>query len=242
MIYNNTPVVPDYDDPELDRLYTAITGRSRFRYSAASDPAFRSYADRYRQDGRLAMRDTMGRTAALTGGYASSYAQTAGQQQYGEYLRSLSQVLPQLYGQAYQRWSDEGAALRQAYDLRLQRGEAEERRQAAEYQRGRDSLADQQKAAATAYAQLQDSYQRLYKLISATGYAPTAQELEAAGMSQEQAEALRWEYLRQTNQLPAQPGGGSYEYSAPTPDTKTKKTAGKVKDKFPGLTSTKKRL
>ena len=69
-----------YDpDAELERLYAAITGRPAFSYDPASDPVYNSYAQSYQRRGRLAMRNTMGQAAALTGGYGSSYAQSVGQ-------------------------------------------------------------------------------------------------------------------------------------------------------------------
>ena len=214
MIQNNSDpgaAALSYDpDRELNELYTAITGRRAFSYSPQRDPLYRAYADDYQQSGRLAMRDTMGQAAALTGGYGSSYAQAAGQQQYDAYLRSLSELLPELYGMAYQQYSDQGQALRQAYDL------AAGRQQSA-YQQDRDRLADeryeaQQQAAAaqTAFKQTQTQYTNLVKLISATGYTPTDAELKAAGLSRAQAAALRQEYLRLNGLLPvaASAGGG----------------------------------
>jgi len=195
-------------DQEVNELYAAITGRKAFSYNPNTDPMYRSYADRYVQNGRMAMRDTMGQAAALTGGYGSSYAQSAGQQQYDEYLRSLSEVLPELYGLAYQQYSDQGAALQDAYDMAVGR-------QQTVYQRGRDALADQryeaQQAAARqqqAYKQQQTAYTNLVKLISTTGYQPSAAELTAAGLSRAQADALRQEYLRANKLLPASGGGG----------------------------------
>ena len=193
-------------DPELEELYASITGRPAFSYAPGRDPLFRSYADRYVQGGRLAMRDTVGQSAALTGGYGSSYAHSAGQQRYDEYLRQLGEVLPELYGQAFERYQAEGAAQRETYALARQR-------RADEYQRGRDALADERyeaeqrsKADERAYRQQQDSYAQLYKLISSTGYRPTDEELEGAGLSRAQAEALRYEYLRKVT--PAARGGG----------------------------------
>ena len=195
-------------DREVEQLYSAITQRPAFSYAPASDPLYRGYADRYVQGGRLAMRDTVGQSAALTGGYASSYAQSAGQQRYDEYLRQLGEVLPELYGQAWERYRAEGEDLRDQYGLAWQR-------RADQYQRGRDALADrrweteqQQKAAESAYRRQQDSYAQLYKLIASTGYQPTDAELEAAGLSRAQAEALRYEYLRQITPVEAASGGG----------------------------------
>lgn len=57
------------------------------------------------------MADTLGQTAHLTGGYGSSYAQSAAQQSYQRYLQQLSDVLPQLQSAAYSRYRDEGDAL-----------------------------------------------------------------------------------------------------------------------------------
>ena len=107
-----------YDpDAELERLYAAITGRPAFSYDPASDPVYNSYAQSYQRRGRLAMRDTMGQAAALTGGYGSSYAQSVGQQQYDSYLQSLGEALPELYGMAWQRYNAEGDALKTAWEL-----------------------------------------------------------------------------------------------------------------------------
>ena len=236
---NSNPSIPDpsyEDDRELNRLYTAITGRPGFSYSPSGDPLYQSYAERYVQNGRLAMRDSMGQGAALTGGYGSSYAQSVGQQQYNEYLRSLGEVLPELYGLAWQRYSAEGEQLQNAYDLAWQRRENE-------YQLGRDALADeryaaeqelerqrwdaQQAAAAekTAYQRQSDAYKRLYQLIAGSGYEPTDAELEAAGLTREQAEALRYEYLRANKLLPGAGGGGGGGYSG---GSSKKKTAAKT--------------
>lgn len=197
----------DPADAELEELYQALMGRRSFSYHAAEDPMYRSAADRYVQNGRLAMRDTMGSAAALTGGYGSSYAQAVGQQSFDEYLRQLSEAMPELYGMAYQRYLDEGENLRDRYDLAYQRREAEREQErteaAAAYQRERDALADERyrleqesKQAQQSYKQRQDSYQNLVKLISGSGYSPTDTELSAAGLSRASAEALRKEYER----------------------------------------------
>ena len=233
------PALPYDEDGELKRLYTAITGRPGFSYAPSSDPMYRSYAERYLQNGRLAMRDSMGQGAALTGGYGSSYAQSVGQQQYNEYLRSLGEVLPELYGLAWQRYSAEGEQLQNAYDLAWQRRENE-------YRRGRDALSDEryaaeqelerrrwdaQQAAAeekTAYQRQSDAYKRLYQLISSSGYEPTDEELEAAGLTREQAEALRYEYLRANKLLPGAGGGGGYARGSSGKKKTKNKTAAKI--------------
>ena len=224
-------------DAELDALYAAITGRQPFRYRAQDDPLYRSYADRYVQNGRMAMRDSVGTAAALTGGYGSSYAQRVGQQQYDEYLRLLSEALPELYGMAYEQYRDEGAALREQYDLTHQRSadaySRERDRQADAYQRQRDALSDeryrseqQAKASQQSYRQQQDNYQKLYKLITSSGYVPTDEELQAAGLTRASAEALRKEYERTH-------GGGQQSnaaaYRSGTPQQEKKESAPVIK-------------
>ena len=177
-------------DRELDALYAAISGR-RFSYDPTSDPLYRSYADRYVQNGRMAMRDTMGRAAALTGGYASSYGQAVGQQQYDEYLRALSEAMPELYQMAYRNYSAEGEALQKAYDMANARRESN-------YARERDAAADAAARDERDYKRRQDAYARLYQLILGSGYEPSDEELDAAGISRAQADALLGEYRRKT--------------------------------------------
>lgn len=102
---------------QLDALYQEISNRPGFSYDPGSDAAYQSYALQYARQGRAAMADTLGQTAHLTGGYGSSYAQSAAQQSYQRYLQQLSDVLPQLQSAAYSRYRDEGDALLDRYKL-----------------------------------------------------------------------------------------------------------------------------
>lgn len=201
-----------YDpDAELERLYAAITGRPAFSYDPASDPVYNSYAQSYRRRGRLAMRDTMGQAAALTGGYGSSYAQSVGQQQYDSYLQSLGEALPELYGMAWQRYNAEGDALKTAWELASERSEVrrESEREAAE----REAAA--QKSAETAR---RGNYDRLYKPIYNSGYNPNETELSDSGMTGEQAAALLAEYRRR-NKIGT---SNTYTYRGGTGSSKSK--------------------
>lgn len=201
-----------YDpDAELERLYAAITGRPAFSYDPASDPVYNSYAQSYQRRGRLAMRDTMGQAAALTGGYGSSYAQSVGQQQYDSYLQSLGEALPELYGMAWQRYNAEGDALKTAWELASERSEVrrESEREAAE----REAAA--QKSAETAR---RENYDRLYKLIYNSGYNPNETELSDSGMTGGQASALLAEYRRR-NKIGT---SNTYTYRGGTGSSKSK--------------------
>lgn len=216
-----------YDpDAELERLYAAITGRPAFSYDPASDPVYNSYAQSYQRRGRLAMRDTMGQAAALTGGYGSSYAQSVGQQQYDSYLQSLGEALPELYGMAWQRYNAEGDALKTAWELASERSEVrrESEREAAE----REAAA--QKSAETAR---RENYDRLYKLIYNSGYNPNETELSDSGMTGGQASALLAEYRRR-NKIGT---SNTYTYRGGSTSSGTKKT--KKQKRYPAPKSTR---
>lgn len=102
---------------QLQNVLNTILGRESFSYDMASDPMYQMYRQQYAQAGKQAMQDTMGQAATLTGGYGSSYAQTAGQQAYNQHLQRLNDVVPQLYQQARQVYQDEGDALAQQYGM-----------------------------------------------------------------------------------------------------------------------------
>ncbi len=54
---------------------------------------FDQYADYYKRQGKLAMEDTIGRAAALTGGYGNSYAEVAGNQVYDSHIADYLKVI-----------------------------------------------------------------------------------------------------------------------------------------------------
>lgn len=112
-------------DAQLSALYEQIASRPGFSYDPAQDAAYQSYAALYEKQGKAAMADTLGKAAALSGGYDSTYAQSAAQQAYHQYLQSLGEVLPQLQQQAYARYEDAGDALAQQYALVQARQQAE---------------------------------------------------------------------------------------------------------------------
>ena len=202
---------PEYKgsfDQQLKDIYDKISSRPAFSYDLGGDPMYRMYADKYQQQGKAAMRDTMGQAAALTGGYGSSYAQNVGQQAYDAALQKMGDVIPQFYGMALDRYNAEGDALTKQYGML---GDLA----ADEYGKYRDQMSDWNNAQALERQQEQDAasnrqqaYSNLYALIKASGYSPTDDELSAAGMTREAAEALIKEYLRQTGQLPADAAAG----------------------------------
>ena len=197
--------LPDFTssyDGEIGRLFESIVQRPKFTYDAESDPLYGAYRDRYVREGRLAMRDTMGQAAHLTGGYGSSYGQAVGQQQYGAYLQKLSDAMPELYGAALKRWQAEGEQL--SGQLAAAQGMAQ-----TEYGRAQDKARRAAEIEQKGYDRRQTAYQNLVAIISKSGYAPNAKELAEACMSEEQAAALRKEYLRAHHLLKSGGGGAS---------------------------------
>ena len=98
---------------KADAALDAIGSRKAFSYDLNADALYRQYREQYIRQGKRAMEDTMGAAAGLTGGYGSSYAETAGQQSYQNYLAGLSDVVPELYRLALDRYTREGDALQQ---------------------------------------------------------------------------------------------------------------------------------
>ena len=96
----------NYTSAIKDNL-TKVIGNGRFSYNADSDKLFGQYKDSYEKAGRKAMEDTVGNASLLTGGYANSYAVTAGQQAYNEYMQKLSDKIPELEQRAYERYRDD---------------------------------------------------------------------------------------------------------------------------------------
>ena len=99
---------------QLDALSGQLKDR-KFNWDPNVDALYQQYADRYRQQGKLAMKDSMGQTANLTGGYANSYGSAVGQQTYDAYLQALSDASLGIYDRAYGKFQDEGKALEAEY-------------------------------------------------------------------------------------------------------------------------------
>lgn len=138
---------------QMAALYDDMTSREPFSYDPEEDAAFARYAKMYRQKGRAAMEDTMGQTAALTGGYASSYAETAGQQAYERYMQELMAMLPEFQEQAQKTYDREGQALREQYDLL-------DKQEKQHYDRWQDDLSAWEREYAQAQAQYDSAGQR----------------------------------------------------------------------------------
>ena len=128
---------------QMQDALDAIRNRKKFSYDLNGDALYQQYKNRYVQQGKQAMQDTMGQAAALTGGYASTYGQAVGQQQYDAYLQSLSDVVPELYQMALNRYQMEGDDLKAQYSMladRYQQEYGQYRDKVGDWQTERDFL------------------------------------------------------------------------------------------------------
>ncbi len=106
---------------QIDEYMNKIMNRDPFSYNFNEDALYHQYKDIYTQNGLMAMMDTMGQAAAMTGGYGNSYAQTVGQQAYNQQLSQLNNVLPELYQMAFDRYAYEGDQLQNQYGMLMDR-------------------------------------------------------------------------------------------------------------------------
>lgn len=95
---------------EIEDLTKEFNSRE-FDYNPAADDAYRDYARMMAESGQKAMTDTMGKAAAMTGGYGNSYAATAGQQVYNDYMAQAAAAQTDFEDRAYARFANENARL-----------------------------------------------------------------------------------------------------------------------------------
>lgn len=91
----------------IDALADAILNRDPFSYDKEQDPLYQQYKDTYTRAGQRGMQDTLAQVSARTGGLASSYAESAAQQTYNNYMAQLADKVPELYQLAYSMYMDE---------------------------------------------------------------------------------------------------------------------------------------
>lgn len=148
-------------DPQIQALYQAILSREPFSYDAASDPLYGQYKQSYTRGGQRAMQDTLGQMALRTGGLASSYAESAAQQTYDNYMAALADKIPELQQLAYQRYQDELSGKRADLSMLLGLDDVDYNRwsgdRSFDYNAYRDQVADDQWAKSFDYQQQRDA-------------------------------------------------------------------------------------
>lgn len=120
---------------QLNDVIQKIMNREEFSYDLNGDALYQQYKDKATTQGQMAMMDTIGEAAALTGGYSNSYAQNVGQQAYQGHLQQLNDIVPELYQLAMNQYNQEGQEMK---DQASMLGAMEEQ----EYGRYRDQVSD----------------------------------------------------------------------------------------------------
>lgn len=198
-------------DAQIQSLYQQIIGRGPFKYDSKTDPLYQQYVQDYTQQGKMAMRDTMGQAAALTGGYGSSYAQSVGQQQYDQYLQRMADILPETYGMALNAYNSEEDRLNSQLSTTADLEKSDYNRYLDKLNQYNIDVNRARSDADTAYDRMvaaekqnysrqldkydiqKDNYNRLIQLIAA-GHNPSKEEYNAAGLSEAQGAALKSAY------------------------------------------------
>lgn len=121
--------LPTYNSEYMDQLNALARQLTSMNYDDwTKGSQYQALADRYGASGRMSMQDVLGQVASRTGGLASSYATTAAQQQYTQYMAQLEEVARQLYSQERGDLMDSASLYRNLAN--------------DEYDRYRDSLSD----------------------------------------------------------------------------------------------------
>lgn len=139
-------------ESRLEELYNRIVNRQPFSYDRENS-SYLQARDQYRRQGQLAMLDTLGQAAGLTGGYSNSYAQSMAQQAYQGYLEKLGQLESELYARAKDSYNQQGQSLLDQYGML-------ENLSQREYDRYRDALSQYNQEISQGRNQANDAYDR----------------------------------------------------------------------------------
>lgn len=93
---------------QIQALMAQIQGREDFSYDVSQDTLFQQSLASAMASGKTAMQDTIGQASALTGGYGSTYATSAGNQAYNGYIQDAYANLPEYYQMALEAYQMEG--------------------------------------------------------------------------------------------------------------------------------------
>lgn len=105
-----------YSD-QLQQMMDKIMNRDKFSYDVDQDPLFQQALASAMNSGKQAMQDTIGQASALTGGYGSTYATTAGNQAYNAFIEDAYDNLPQYYQMALEAYQMEGDEMYRQYGM-----------------------------------------------------------------------------------------------------------------------------
>lgn len=87
-----------------DKALNAVLSVGDFSYDTKTDPLFSQYEKAYTRAARLTGEDVLGKASELNGGLSSSYAATAAAQAQNAQMDKLTDIIPELYEMAYDRY------------------------------------------------------------------------------------------------------------------------------------------
>ncbi len=136
---------------KVNEMLKNIENKEPFSYDMNSDTLFQNALASAMNSGQLAMQDTMGQAAALTGGYGSTYSQAVGNQAYNQEIQGAYDQLPEFYQLARDTYDKD---LQQLYDKLDMYNTAD----AIEYERLANAYGANADAAARLYDQEYNNY------------------------------------------------------------------------------------
>ena len=239
-LYRELMAKGDAAQQQANDILSQIDNRPAFQYNPNEDALWRSAQQQYMHSGRRAMEDTMGQAAGLTGGYGSTYSQSAGNQAYNEWLSKLNGQLGTYAQMARSNYDAEGDRMRDRYNIAMNLADKN-------YGQARDALGDlryeqewaqqqQQYADQMEYQDWQmsranqsDAYSWAMQMLQ-TGQMPSAETLAAAGIDPTEAQSYAKYYANLMAMSSGGSGGSGYRYSGGDDEDKDKD---KDKDKTP---------
>lgn len=102
---------------QVEALFNKYMNREDFQYDASEDQLFQQALASAMGSGKTAMQDTIGQASALTGGYGSTYATSAGNQAYNSFIEDAYNNLPEYYNMALQAYQMEGDEMLQQFNM-----------------------------------------------------------------------------------------------------------------------------
>lgn len=102
--YGSAPSYENRFQQKQQELLDAALKRDPFSWSKETDPQYSSYKKTYLREGERATANALAQASAASGGRPSSFAVNAATQAGDYYATKLSDVIPTLYQQAYERY------------------------------------------------------------------------------------------------------------------------------------------
>lgn len=204
-------IAPTYVNPyqtQQKEMLDKVLSRDAFEWSKETDPVYGSYKKAYLREGERATANALAQAAGRTGGQASTAAIAAATQAGDYYATKLSDAIPTLYQQAFDRYLQE-------YQMKLSDLSALNQQQQLDYARYLNELGqyntdrnfamnayntDVNRRQAALTAMMQDRGQN-WTEQKGTYDAETAAQLNALGALQTDRSQAYKEYLDNYNML-----------------------------------------